>query len=94
MKRILAYILLLIMAVQILPQSLFEQEMKAVVVLEKEMKGEDNLKEKSGKEAKIAALHNHDFTNIAIDLTPALRQHSPLILSPEKDVATPPPDIC
>jgi hypothetical protein len=92
-KRILAYILLFIMAAQVLPLSPFEQEGKAVVVLEKGLEAEENLNEKAAKEDKVAALHSFNFISPATNLTSESTYHSPLILSPVKSVATPPPNI-
>ena len=94
MKKILAYILLLIMVVQVLPQSLFEKEAKAVVVLENGLDTEDHIKEKDTKEIKVATVHTFFFTNSVNRLTTPLAYHAPLVLSPEKEVATPPPNIC
>jgi hypothetical protein len=82
------------MIIQVLPQSLFELETKAVVMVDKEMESKDNLKEKESKENKSAALYTYDFTNIADDSAHILHYHAPLILSTEKEVATPPPDFC
>jgi hypothetical protein len=93
-KKILAYILLLIMIIQVLPQSLFELETKAVVMVDKEMESKDNLKEKESKENKIAALYSCDFMSIADDPAHVLHYHAHLILSLEKEVATPPPNFC
>lgn len=82
------------MVVQVLPQSLIEKEAKAVVVLENGLETEDHIKQKDTKEIKDATVHILLFTNIAKGLTTPLDYHSPLVLSPEKDVATPPPNLC
>lgn len=94
MKRLLAYILLLIMFMQVLPQSLFKGEAKTVAVIEKAKGVEDNIKEKEGKENKVAAVYTFNFFSIVEDPAHVLHYHAPLILFPAKDVTTPPPNFC
>lgn len=62
--------------------------------MEKAKGVEDNIKEKEGKDNKVAALHTFNFSRIADDPAHALNYHAPLILPPVKDVTTPPPNFC
>jgi hypothetical protein len=82
------------MTAQLLPHYPLEQEGKAVVTLEKGMEVEENLIEETGKVDKIAALHSISFSSPATNLVIGSSYHSPLTLSPAKNVTTPPPNIC
>ena len=82
------------MIIQVRPQSFYEGETKTVAVMEKAKGVEDNIKEKEGKENKVAAVHTFNFSRIAEDPALPLHYHSSLVLSPAKDVTTPPPNLC
>jgi hypothetical protein len=82
------------MTVQILPQPLFEQEVKTIVLLEKDLESNDNLNEKMEHDQNDVTLYYSEVASIAPILSTALYSHSSPLNSSKEDIFTPPPNFC